>query len=1015
MTTPNDARAATTRLCLLSDDQGLRRIVRQIAAELGLDVLLHADGSPCVIDPALGATRLGQALEPLQKRPYAAILWLPARAAAVLEALRRTRAVLINEPRLDAADLRAFLARSFDPSDSLQERREYPRAPMSGVRVLEPPGVELLDLSPFGLRVRTRQGALAPVQQLRLAMPRGGHEAMVHCQVFEEPGQGAFRDCRMRFARIPEPVQHEFLKIGKASLICQTISETFARCEQELVPGYRATPYLPERRALLHRLVEDGSQLLFARMRKGRAIVANVTQLDDSRRQLRIRVKEPQALGPVGNLLRYACSVRFESLLLDGYLLGVEDEEVVLSWPTAIFQTDRRAQDRWSIGLTTDLYAELGGTRFPVVDLSPRGFSFFAGDEAACEDLRGRARVEFLHGRRPMRRDQVLLRHRQRTDGGVLVGALFLPRRPAGAELHEHPEPEGTIAAEEVRLQRVSSLPPPEGVEFGREGRPLVGLWSEVPGRTQRTVVIVPPPWARTKETSSLLAQCLCATMQAHGRQLAVLRFDYGDALGESHKDPLFRHSGREMLGLTFTACVEDIREAIRYACDRLGPGPIQVVLVGMSFSGPLCLRAAVQDSRVTALVQLMGASDIQDLVRTSTGGIDYVARHRAGIRCGYQNVLGVLADPDRWTADGLRAALVYLQDAQYDAARLDVPLLWIHGQHDSFVNVDRIRSILEAATCPRRLVTVPTGHLPARGERAHIALLPLLRSLLPDLPAAQVRVVLPEKELLEARMKEEWRRAPKTSLPPPDQYWRDYMLGTTEKALGFDVLALTREYRQLMRDQVSLLRLREEESLHDLGGGLGHVMGYLEGLPAASGISLVVYDFVPELLDRVKRKAAASSLGQVRIRCWNAEEPGSLEPLSQARVLLMSLFLSCLEDPLAFLRRLHARLAPGSRLVASTILEDADLSGIYTGLLAAIETAEVPLPRGYSRESFVQAVRDYMNSAAWLLKLSEEGVFKLFGPDEFASIFRRAGFVVREARPSFGTPPRALVLSVQR
>ena len=54
MTTPNDARAATTRLCLLSDDQGLRRIVRQIAAELGLDVLLHADGSPCVIDPALG-------------------------------------------------------------------------------------------------------------------------------------------------------------------------------------------------------------------------------------------------------------------------------------------------------------------------------------------------------------------------------------------------------------------------------------------------------------------------------------------------------------------------------------------------------------------------------------------------------------------------------------------------------------------------------------------------------------------------------------------------------------------------------------------------------------------------------------------------------------------------------------------------------------------------------------------------------------------------------------------------
>jgi hypothetical protein len=79
--------------------------------------------------------------------------------------------------------------------------------------------------------------------------------------------------------------------------------------------------------------------------------------------------------------------------------------------------------------------------------------------------------------------------------------------------------------------------------------------------------------------------------------------------------------------------------------------------------------------------------------------------------------------------------------------------------------------------------------------------------------------------------------------------------------------------------------------------------------------------------------------------------------------------------------------------------------------LLQEIKNGTAPIPEGYTQERFLQAVRDYMNSAAFLLRLTDEGTFHLFDQNEFIDMFEEAGFSVLSSHNTFGTPGRAVVI----
>jgi ubiquinone/menaquinone biosynthesis C-methylase UbiE len=105
-------------------------------------------------------------------------------------------------------------------------------------------------------------------------------------------------------------------------------------------------------------------------------------------------------------------------------------------------------------------------------------------------------------------------------------------------------------------------------------------------------------------------------------------------------------------------------------------------------------------------------------------------------------------------------------------------------------------------------------------------------------------------------------RRAEKDRLPPRNlknrtSYWQRYLIGD-DKLLGFDVMALSDDYQQLMHDQLGALELRPGDRLLDLGGGTGN---FVEHLLVAGGelpSQITVADLIPEAMRRAAKKLRA-------------------------------------------------------------------------------------------------------------------------------------------------------------
>ena len=62
------------------------------------------------------------------------------------------------------------------------------------------------------------------------------------------------------------------------------------------------------------------------------------------------------------------------------------------------------------------------------------------------------------------------------------------------------------------------------------------------------------------------------------------------------------------------------------------------------------------------------------------------------------------------------------------------------------------------------------------------------------------------------------------------------------------------------------------------------------------------------------------------------------------------------------------------------------------------------------TREQQSPECRHNPNSAAFLLRLTEEQTFRCFAPDQLRQMLEQAGFRSIEIRSSFGDPPQAHV-----
>lgn len=161
------------------------------------------------------------------------------------------------------------------------------------------------------------------------------------------------------------------------------------------------------------------------------------------------------------------------------------------------------------------------------------------------------------------------------------------------------------------------------------------------------------------------------------------------------------------------------------------------------------------------------------------------------------------------------------------------------------------------------------------------------------------------------------------------------------------------------------------------------------------------------------RERGEALQVGDLRLSRLSLKTGDAVERLPFADASLdrinCSLVLSYLANPLELLREFHRVLRPGGRLVVSSMLPDFDMSRIYQRVLRRIETdPSLPLPPGTDRAGFASDMRAFLNNAAFLLMLAEEGQFAFFSRDELCGLCERAGFRRVENHLGFGDPPQA-------
>jgi len=553
-----------------------------------------------------------------------------------------------------------------------------------------------------------------------------------------------------------------------------------------------------------------------------------------------------------------------------------------------------------------------------------------------------------------------------------------------------------------------------------RRGERLKAIVDRTGTQQGAPVIIIPPAWGRTKETLLPLAATLIKTFEAAGESLVVVRYDERNRRGESHIDASCRSPGREALHYTFSGAVADIHATLEFLAGDRRFQPSRCLLLTVSLASIQGRKAVAEDPTglLAGWISLVGMPDLQSSMRAVTGGIDWVYGLAQGVRFGTQELVGVLVDMDHAGPDGLRNRLGFFEDARRDMAAIEVPITWIYGQHDGWMSLDRVRALMSAGdTDNRRLLQVPTGHQ-LRNSREALETFQLVAEEASEILLGQrVHSVLPDLGALERRRNAERSRRPKTTVDLA-AFWRRYLLGE-DGTIGMELMSSTRLYARFMARQIGHLAVSEGDRILDLGAGTGDFGVHLAKSPGPR-VSITAVDFVREALERARTRVGLHR-ERVLLRSVVADldraEPGVLPfDVESFEKVVASLLVGYLLDPRPLLREAWRVLVPGGRIVISAPKKDADISKLHA------DTVEERSPRAVL-ERFGPAIAanfeahqaEFLNNAAKVLDLEEQGRFRFLDADELAALLQDAGFQDVRTDAGFGRPPQFSIASATK
>ncbi len=404
------------------------------------------------------------------------------------------------------------------------------------------------------------------------------------------------------------------------------------------------------------------------------------------------------------------------------------------------------------------------------------------------------------------------------------------------------------------------------------DGRDLVGLLNlsfPSSGRVRAPLVLVVPAFGSRKETMSALAQTLTHNFRIQDRDLAVLRLDGVNNLGESEKDQGLHQDGRQTMHYTVSDGVSDVLGAIGWARNNPYVEATEIIVVSVSFSS-VAVRVALtrpEASCVARWIVYMGAADVQNSVMNVSGNYDAWGHYVRGIPNGVVTLQGCMVDGDRFCADVDSLGAATLDDARHDLMKIPVPVTWMVGRYDAWMDPTRIHDIMSArAPAEREILKVDAGHTPSSSDEALAQFQLITRVVWSQLFGETIDTVVPPRGLVAAVASQEWARVRQSEALPREEYWRSYL--QSDETHGYNLLRHLPAYRDFAATQASEAEAWGGRIL-DLGAGTGIIANaLLESKPA----QLTCVDIVEPALERLRAEFSAFD----RVRIVRADADGT-------------------------------------------------------------------------------------------------------------------------------------------
>ncbi len=228
---------------------------------------------------------------------------------------------------------------------------------------------------------------------------------------------------------------------------------------------------------------------------------------------------------------------------------------------------------------------------------------------------------------------------------------------------------------------------------LNRSGKTIIGYYDHQLNKNSDLLVVISPGYAETKKDYISLAYYLSSN------GLDVIRYDNSYHLGESQGE-IFETDPIHM--------VEDLSSTLDYVQENLGYSSCGVV--ASSLSGRIALRVATKDSRIKALVSLVGVVDLQKSL-LSVYREDIIREYGLGRRWDSLDLFGHEVK-GTIIKSIVENGLHDLQGTCEDVQRLGIPVTFIAAERDVWVDLKDVRKVYEASLSGKTELCVIPGSL---------------------------------------------------------------------------------------------------------------------------------------------------------------------------------------------------------------------------------------------------------------------------------------------------------------